>query len=186
MSTNPYQSPTTEPVLVAQSLERLGALRNVRIALLIMLVPGIYNFITFSARMFNFVPPLSMHLSFLVVDAFWAVVAVVAIWFFGLNVFEFVAGGCCAAFANYSKLEEWKHVLYLSLHRLPLFAFFGAVVWTLWVFGFYHLGADFFAISVLAGLAGHLLGAGIYLPLFYRWYRMERAAGLRTAANSSE
>ena len=51
----------------------------------------------------------------------------------------------------------------------------GAVLWAIWVAAFYQLGIGFYTVSLPIGIAAHLLAAGLYIPLFYRWYKVERA-----------
>ena len=40
-----------------------------------------------------------------------------------------------------------------------------------WVFGFYEMQMNFYVLSWLIGIPAHILGACVYIPLIYGWYR---------------
>ena len=181
MSTNPYASPKSHTApWITPSRARALAQRNVRIALLIMLAPAIYNFICFSF------PPtgpdrieLTIHHIYRMANGIGLLAIVVAIWCLGLRLLEFFTGGFHTVFGRNSKIEDWMTTLYQILRRAPVFAVCGAILWTIWVAAFYQLGFGFYAISVPIGIAAHLLAAGLYVPLFYRWYKIERSLKTR-------
>jgi hypothetical protein len=178
-SINPYSSPSEfveDRSTIAAA--RLSALRCVRVSLLILLVPGIYNFIWFhhidtSNRTIQAVNQVLQILGGIGVALIaWAV------WALGLAVLERLTGWLHRWCSRRADREAWETVLYQTLRRAPVLAFFGAILWALWVFGFYQLQIDFTLISVPTGILAHLLAAAIYLPLLYRWYRLERSGSL--------
>jgi hypothetical protein len=175
VSTNPYESPRSDATdSLPLPAERAVAKRNVRIALLIMLAPAIYNFICFN---FPTNPNrIQLPIFHQAVNGIGFVTIVIAIWCQGLAMLEFLTGGFHAVFSRNSKLADWKSILYSILRRAPAFAFFGALLWSVWVAAFYQLDIGFYTVSVPIGIAAHLLAAGLYVPLFYRWYKMERAS----------
>ncbi len=184
MSMNPYEAPKTESDVPPQSPDRAGAMLRVRTALGIMLLPALYNFVCFSFPAGLSEPGSPIRTVFLVVNGLGLIGVFIAIWFFGLTALELVTWVCQRIFARNSSLGEWHAVLYVSLRHLPVFALCGAILWSIWTVAFYILGMNFFALSVPIGIAAHLLAAGLYLPLFYRWYQLERAARVNSGSQS--
>ncbi|MEZ6119934.1 MAG: hypothetical protein R3C28_25650 [Pirellulaceae bacterium] len=172
MSTNPYESPSSpaqqRPL---QNEPRSAARRSVRIALLMLLMPALYNF-----ACFNFPPTatLPIHRLYQAVNSLGLISIVAFVWFFGLTCLEGVTGGIHAMVARTSSLAAWKNELYAILSRLPWFAIPGAVLWTIWVAAVYQLRIGFYAVSVPVGIAAHVLAACLYVPLAYRWYKLEQ------------
>ena len=176
MSMNPYESPKSEATpRPPSSAERAAAKRSIRISLAIMLVPAIYNSICFSFPDAPNRSELPIHNVYRTINGIGFVAIVIAIWFLGLAALEFVTGGLHAIFSRNSKLHDWKTSLYVVVRRAPVFALCGAVLWAIWVAAFYQLGIGFYTVSLPIGIAAHLLAAGLYIPLFYRWYKVERA-----------
>lgn len=176
MSTNPYEPPQSqaEPRLT-QNEARLIALRSVRIALLILLAPAFYNFICF-----NFTPnanraELPIYAIYRILNSLGFLLTVAAVWFFGLKIFEFVTGGFHSIYARNSMLEDWKETLYTILRRVPFFAIPAAVLWAIWVMAIYQLTLGFYVVSIPIGITAHLLAACLYVPLIYRWYKLEQS-----------
>lgn len=181
MSVNPYESPKVDMNQPAyRYVPREDAQRSLRIALLIMLVPAVYNFACFSFALFNFRirvgRPLAMSNVDRAVNSVGFVLIALAVWFLGLSVLEFFTLRIHYVAARASKFNDWKDSLYLTLRRAPFFAFAGAGLWAVWVCAFYQLRIGFYEISVPIGIAAHLLAACFYLPLFWRWYHLEFAA----------
>jgi len=177
MSTNPYESPKVQATQrLTPNEDRVTALRNVRIALLILLVPAIYNFICFnfpsSADRIEF----PAHSVYRTANSIGLTLVVLFIWFFGLTILEFVTGGIHSIAARKSKLAKWKATLYVTLRRAPLFAVPGAALWAIWIAAFYQLHLGFYTVLVPIGIAAHLLAACLYVPLIVRWYKIERSA----------
>jgi hypothetical protein len=144
-----------------------------------MVIPAIYNFICF-----NFPPignriQLPVHGVYRIMNSFGLVLVVAAIWLFGLTALEFSTGVIHSVVARKSKLDDWKESLYAVLRRTPFFAVPGAVLWATWVIAFYRLQLGFYTVSVPIGIAAHLLAAGLYVPLIYKWYSMERSVATR-------
>lgn len=176
MTLNPYQSPRAEATgQTTLDEDRKGALRAVRISLLILMVPAIYNFLCFNFPASLGRAPGTIGVLERTLNTIGLVLLVSAICFFGLAALEIMTMAIHAIVARPAKLDAWKGELYLILRRAPVFAVFGALLWTIWVAAFYQLQVGFFAISIPIGIAAHLVAAGLYLPLIYRWYRIERS-----------
>lgn len=170
MSINPYESPRFPAVQRLPVNEgRATALRSVRIALLILLVPAVYNFICFNFQ-------LPTPFVYRAINTIGLLLIVIAVWFFGLAVLEFACRGIHSIAARNATLEDWKATLYVILGRTPWFAIPGAALWAIWVLAFYQLDVAFYDVSLPVGIAAHVLGACLYVPLIYRWYRLERTA----------
>jgi len=103
------------------------------------------------------------------------VVGATLIWFLGFPIIEAIAGVLRIVFANGTDRGAWQGVLYRSLNWAVVLAIPGAVLWGIWVLGFYQLGVNFYAISWAIGVPAHLLAASWYVPLIYRWYRMAQS-----------
>ena len=177
MSTNPYESPEVLTALQSTpNVDRVKALRSVRIALLILLVPAVYNFVCFNLYLNPRRIQLPLHSVYVTVNSLGIVLITFVIWCFGLAILEFVAGGLHSILARKSLLDDWKSTMYVIVRRAPKFAVAGAVLWVIWVAAFYQLRLDFYVVSVPVGVAAHLLAACLYIPLFYRWYRIEHTA----------
>ncbi len=174
---NPYDAPKFVPTPVQPpNVERVKATRCVRLSLVILLVPAVYNFICFNLQ-FNAdrVDIIVLNL-YRLTNAFGFALIVLGVWLLGLSILELVAKGIHMIFARRSKFESWRRALHLILHRTPYFAIVGALLWITWIAAFYQLGVDFYVISVPIGVASHLLAAGLYLPLFSQWFRLERSS----------
>ena len=173
MNANPYQSPKT-PTLqeTVANADRVAAMRNVRIALLIMLAPAIYNLVCFSFRSTN-EPEFPIHALYRTVNSIGMALAAAAVWFSGLAALELISRVIHSILARSSNVDDWVKPLYWTIRRFPVFAIFGAALWAIWVFAFYQLNMRFYAVSVPIGIAAHLLAAGLYIPLAYQWFRLE-------------
>ncbi len=154
----------------------MTALSSVRIALLILFVPAVYNFICFNFPSNANRIEVPIHSVYVTINLLGIVLIVFAIWIFGLTILEFVAGGLHSILARKSLLDDWKATLYIIVRRTPLFAVPGAALWAIWVAAIYQLQLGFYIVSIPIGVAAHLMAASLYVPLFYRWYKMERAA----------
>ena len=112
MSTNPYESPKVQTAQQSTPNEaRVTALRNVRISLLIMLIPAVYNFICFNFPSSDNRIDLPIHSVYRAINSIGLVLIVSAIWFFGLTALEFVTGGFHSIVARKSKLDDGKATL---------------------------------------------------------------------------
>jgi len=166
MNQNPYTPPGVQTDDISSTDDiRLSALRGIRMALLILVFPALYNFYCFAV----FLPGIVRTINALAI-----LLTLMAIWIFGLSALEFFTGGIHTMVARRSASAQWKTALYEVLRRLPLFAGPGAILWAIWVFAFYQLRLDFHLVSIPIGIAGHALAACVYVPLIYRWYRVER------------
>lgn len=98
-------------------------------------------------------------------------------WFCGLGLLEYLTGTIHSLVARKSTRDDWQHALYATLRPAPRLALAGAVLWTIWDVAIYQLHLDFNSVSIPIGIAAHLLAACLYLPLVYRWYKLEHQAG---------
>ena len=177
MKLNPYESPRPldEPANAKVSTDRDKAAIGVRIALAIMLFPALYNFMCF-----NFVavstPSFPIQNIHRILNALGFFAIVVFVWFCFVHLLELITLVLNLLFGRKTDLPEWNHELYQAARTLPLFAIPGAVLWAAWVACFYQLQIGFFKISWPIGIASNLLAATIYLPLLWRWYRINQRA----------
>ena len=91
MNANPYQPPKAPKLQeTVANADRVAAMRNVRIALLIMLAPAIYNLVCFSSRSSN-EPEFPIHAFYRTVNSIGLALAVAAVWFYGLAALELIS-----------------------------------------------------------------------------------------------
>jgi hypothetical protein len=173
MTHNPYQPPQSlSKTSSTITTNRQAAQRKIRISTIIFLVPALYNLVCFSLLTSSQIVLPFFVVNFLL-NLLGAIIVVAAVWFFGLTILEMIAAVAYRVVARKSERNSWYDTLYNSLTRLPLFAVLGSILWTMWVAGFYQLRLSFFVVSIPIGIAAHLLAAGLYIPLLYRWYRLE-------------
>ncbi len=172
---NPFEVPRSLVSLSFETALPSGARRlgiwHLRISLLFLLIPAAYNTAHFNAAAFVGWPNPLISLLFQLTNWFWLIVTGLALWFGGLWLLEGVTGLAHGWCSRRDTRLSWRQALYTTLQTAPLLATFGALTWGFWVFAFYQLKWDFFLISIPAGILGHGLAAGLYVPLFYRWYR---------------
>ena len=180
LNTNPYQAPQVESVAkVPAHPHRRLAVRNIRVALPIFLLPAVYNILCFHSReSFEGSYPRSPNIMLGVVNLIGLGLLAIAIWFLGMRALEILTKIIYSFMHRLSGWDQWKEALYQSLDRLPVLAVAGAVLWAIWVCAFYQLEVGFLTISIPVGIAGNLLGAWLYVPLIVHWFRIERAAVL--------
>ena len=173
---NPYEAPRSLDSLpletTASSATRRIGIWCLRISLLFLVIPAAYNTAHFNAEVFIGWPNPLISLVFQLTNWFWLVVTGLALWFGGLWLLEGVTGLAHRWCSRRDTRLSWKEALYATLQTAPILASFGALTWGFWVFAFYQLQWNFYLISIPAGILGHGLAAALYLPLFYRWYRL--------------
>ena len=103
-------------------------------------------------------------------------IAFAAAGLLGLWVLEWLNDRIHRWFGAPATTVQWRRALYVTLGQSIPFALVGAVLWELWLIGFYLWKLDFLLISIPIGILAHLLAAGLYLQLAYRWYRIEADA----------
>lgn len=183
MTENPYQPPTlmsqtAERTVLSpseSSKQRAAALFHVRVILGILLVPAIYNFVCFNypSSAISPIPP-TIHPLFRLVNLVGLIVIVATVYYAGLWLFEAITRASHAIFSRRPTLNLWLEALYATFIRSAPYAVAGAILWAIWVFGFYQTNVDFMVLSVPVGILAHGLAAALYLPLIYRWYCIER------------
>jgi hypothetical protein len=172
MTENPYQSPSFPgETVAAESRLRRQARRSFRVAALILFLPAAYNYWAFDAYAVGRLPGDDAQLS-RTLNMLGLVMVAALIWHLGLPGLEALARLLRTVFARGTDRTAWEEALYRSLGWAVYLAIPGAVLWTIWVFAFYRLHADFHALSWAIGVPAHLLGACWYVPLIYRWYRL--------------
>lgn len=176
MMPNPYASPESDSTgLHDSSKSRRLAQSCLRLALLILIAPAVYNFTCFSYPAATAPDELRIQNSFAWINGIGFCFTAAALWFLGLPVLELLTVVIHKVFGRTTSVEAWKEALYQSLRRAPFVSVLGAVLWTLWVAAIYQMGVGFYAASVPIGIAAHLLAAGLYVPLFVRWYTLEHS-----------
>lgn len=171
---NPYEAPRSllihdVPSLQTSSNRTRGNI-CLRWSLLFLMIPAAYN-IAFLSKLKNDYLGAAT-LIFLAINWLLLIVMGLLIGTFGLWLLELVTGVLHRCFSRRATRHSWNATLYLTLRSAPIFAAFGAITWSIWVFAFFELKWNFYLISIPAGILGHGLAAALYLPLFYRWYRL--------------
>ena len=177
MSINPYQSPTDTDTPVAEMLpDRAATLRMVHRAVLVLAFPAAANFVCWtwltSLSMFAGYP--EGFIAFTLFSVVLLLMACWLIWTGGLTILEYAAVAIHFIFGGSISREQWLSVMYRSLWTLKWVAPAGAVVWLIWLLLIYGLRVNFMVASVPLGIIAHLLGACVYLTIFYNWYRARR------------
>lgn len=170
MDNNPYSAPETLEAATFREPVRLEVSRW-RISVYIFAVPAIYNFLWFNGRLVPIQVAVNLAMFALLM---------ISIWRFGVELLELVANNIRSFFAPNVDQKVWVNELHIALRASPFFAFWGAIIWMVWNIGFYNLGINFFLISWPVGIASHILAAGLYLPMFYRWYQLRAASQLNS------
>lgn len=173
MIENPYQSPRSLPdPASAESNLRKHARRSIRISMLVLMIPAIYNYIVFDARAIAGRLPDDLVVVCRAINLFGFIIGTAAIWFLGLACLELASNAIRFAFARGISPSAWQENLHRSLGLTVYLAVPCAALWAIWVFGFYEMRVNFRVISWAVGIPAHLLAACLYLPLIYRWYRL--------------
>lgn len=171
MSTNPYQSPSELP---REPDHRPWALWSLRIAVVLLVGAGLLNYAAFDATYLANRFPRDVAAFYRGANLIGITLVAVFCWEFlfpvlvrmGQLVRRFVAPQVDAA--------RWDDAFYKSLKPAALLAIPGALLWCVWVVGFYHLRMDFMTLSIAVGVPAHLLAAGLYIPLIVRWFKLSR------------
>ena len=175
MSTNPYESPAVANHTADSHLpNRRSALAAFRTAFLILLAPALFNYYAFDTHAISGGIPPILQAVYRTTNLVGIVVGSTFIWFFALPVLEAVARTIRNVVARDASTDSWDGALYVSLKPAVYLAVPGAILWVLWVVGFYFLQLDFVMISYGVGIPAHVLAACLYVPLLIRWYRLSR------------
>jgi hypothetical protein len=173
---NPYRSPEYDGGNDRASL-RKSALQSLRMALVVLLMPGLYNYYCFDQTVFE--AGLNWSTLFSNVGRWINLVGIAAIavfaWLLALPILEFCTRLMHRLFSRNSPLVQWNEALYLIAEQAFHFSLAGAMIWFAWCTGFYRFGFDFYEISIPLGALAHLLAAGLYLQLVLRWYQIDRS-----------
>lgn len=174
MSENPYESPKAPPAaVVAESRLRKQARLAFRLSALVLFLPAIYNYCVLVSRDVAPLPDYLANFARTVSIAAFAVAALL-ISFLGFPALELIARLLRIVFARGADRNAWDEILYRSLNRTIYLAVPGAVLWAIWVVGFYELRWSYHAIVIswAVGVPAHLLAACWYVPLIYQWFRL--------------
>lgn len=165
---NPYQAPNAAPVATAAAVssQRRRAMLHWRLGWGLLMLAATDNFCQFSAQVGDPVLVILNGLGFVILAG--------AVFCFGLFALERIAVLIRWLFSGQASQASWLDVLYRSLKPVPWLAAIGTLIWGTWIACYYLMEIDFMVASVPAAIAGHLVAACFYLPLFYRWYRLER------------
>ncbi len=174
---NPYRPPTESNDVSQPVAARRIALWQIRIALAILLLPGIHNYLCVDQALRTPQAERGFELAPMWREFNLACITLLAIviWFAGLSLLEFAARVLHRCLSRRIEDSTWLTVLYTALAKASYFALAGAILWFLWNIGYFYLKLPYLALAIPLGAAAHLLAAGLYLPLLYRWYRLLRS-----------
>ncbi len=179
--TNPYQSPAVTSHTTTSSqgdamtiAQRRSAVVSVRIAILLLLVSGLFNYYAFDTFVIGNAMPAGFH-TFLRVINLGGIFAVTALsWFLLVPGLEVLARFVRHLSGRQSTVSQWNEAIYRSLRPAAYLAIPGTILWGIWVAGFYFGQLNFTLLSLAIGVPAHLLAAGLYVPLIVRWYLLAR------------
>jgi hypothetical protein len=173
---NPYQSPEC-PAGAARTESglRKRARRSLHVAVVMLLVPALYNYWAFDALTVSPLPADLVRL-FRTLNLLGLVFAFALVWLFGLAALELMARLVRTVLARETIESEWLAVLHKTVSWAPYLAIPGAALWGIWVFGFYQMRINYQSLSWVVGVPAHLLAACWYLPLVHGWYQLARWA----------
>lgn len=173
MDDNPYAPPTTASA-ISRVYSREQALRSLRIALIILLIPAAYNLYCFDYAGIR--KPYLFRDVFRIANITGMTLIALFVWFPALNILEVAIRFVRKEWAPETQLSEWYSEIYKALRRAPYLAVPGAFLWYIWVEAFYEKSMSF-ALTLMIGAAAHLLAAFLYVPLLLGWYRLYRGTG---------
>ena len=183
--TNPYASPQAEQRSPDALPSRARAQSIVRRTLLIMAVcVGVNiwaNFYWTDAGLYDRfaagpVPPVVIG------NAIFFGIVFLILWFSALKSIELLARPFHMLFGGGVSREDWLTSLHQSLWPMVPATLIGSVLWIVWLVLFHladHLGG--YALDVVFQIAGHALGAWVYLTVFWNWYQLRRKQPVPTA-----
>ena len=177
---NPYASPLADQQTPKVLPLRAQARSYVRRTLLILAIgvgvniwANFYWTEPYPRLSYDTRPPLVIG------NAIFFSVVFAVLWFVALRLIEFIAGLFHAVFGRVVSREDWLTSLHQSLWPMIPAALMGCVLWILWLVLFHLAGyPGGFALDVVFQIAGHALGAWVYLNVFWNWYQL-RGAGTR-------
>lgn len=174
---NPYEVPQSgarvaPDVESPRNEDRNRAIIAFRIATFLLLFPAAFNLYEFNQTIFGGPIASPKFVIYQAVNWMWLFVGGVVIWFAGHWLLEKVTRVIYLWQPRRTSLDEWNSALHRTLRTAPILAFLGAVIWAFWVVAFYQWQLDFMLISIPIGLVANALGAMLYGPLIYRWYKL--------------
>jgi hypothetical protein len=185
-SINPYEAPQSLDQVVAapQSADRSVARKNIHHALLILLIPALWNYGCLFWPDLIAIPRYSgkpVNLDPVARAASWGSFVLIAVTFIGLGLFALKILDGIAIFVHrcvggQTTRTAWLESMYFSLWTLRWASRLGAVWWIVWLIVFFYARAfDPFWTCFIMGTVGHLIGAWVYGTIFYNWYRLRHA-----------
>ncbi len=113
MPANPYESPKTElGCSGSPSSDRSSALRSVRLACLILLVPALFNYHAFDTRFVEVGRIAPVVVVYRTLNLLGIAISYSLVWFFALPVLELVARTLHKLFARHVSQDRWLAVLH--------------------------------------------------------------------------
>jgi len=178
---NPYRSPVAAPAPPANSYQtaRRKALWQVRLALVVLMVPAVANYLCFhfvrAPQRFN--GPVELHSPIMVIasgfNALLLGMLCVVVWFLALWLLERIAT-ILKLLVRDASSDDWLRVLHNAINRRLLFAAMaGACVWLGWIGMFYYTDVHIIIIHNLAAALAWAAVAWIVLPLLLSWWRFD-------------
>lgn len=168
---NPYAAPVAvDSPTDGSALARLTTLR-IRIGAVCLAVPAAANAVlvpwALAPRQF----PLFASGNLLLVGAIF-----VGLWLYGRPLFDLIAQAFYGPFGGGASRRQWIDAAQAGLWPLPWAAALAAPLWLCWLYfqfidGAMHAGR----LAFICGTLGHLLGATVWLSVFWRWWRLRAA-----------
>lgn len=187
MEINPFQSPESRSQPESSSTrERSSALFSVRVAIGLLLPAGLFNFFAFDRFVLREDMPIGLLFAVRIFDIAAILLIGIVCWFLTVPVLEGVGRFIRHFVGRRASIVAWNDALYRSLKPMGYVAVPGAILWVIWIVGFYFVQGNFFFLSVAVGIPAHLLAAALYIPLFVRWFLLARttSAKLRDEATT--
>ena len=191
-NSNPYQSPHIDESSLqdGSSDQRSNALFLVRWTIVMLLIPGAWNFYCFHfvrathRLIFNdgYIIHPNVQWLFACVNFVLSAGLIAFVWFAGLKTLDCVGVVAHHLFAEEMPQQQWLASMYDSLWPLKWIAPVGAVSWMLWLYLYFYTNFQVIVINLALGGFGHILALLVYGNIFYRWYRL-RGEHKRRLAN---
>lgn len=183
-SLNPYASPQADQQTPDVLPSRAQAQSIVRRTLMIMAVCVAVNI--WASFYWSFSAPegaMDLRPMMLIANGVFFSIVFALLWFVALRALEFIAWMFHIVFGQGISREEWLTSLHQSLWPMVPATLIGGVLWILWLVLFHLAGhPGGFALDVVFQIAGHALGAWVYLTVFWHWYQLRRNQNVAPAA----
>mgnify|MGYP006908372841 CR=1 FL=1 len=182
-NTNPYASPQAEQQSPDALPSRARAQSIVRRTLLIMAVcVGVNIWANFYWSHTAPEGAIDLRPALLIGNGVFFSIVFALLWIFALSLIELMARLMYMLFGRDVSRTHWLTSLHQSLWPMVPATLIGSVLWIVWLILFHladHPGG--YALDVVFQIAGHALGAWVYLTVFWNWYQLRRKQPVPTA-----